>query len=67
MNNPICSYFGCEEEVCEHDLNYPPPGMRFCQKHSEEINGFIERAEIPRIIGFWIRANGGAKRLAESM
>jgi len=61
-----CSYFGCEQDVCEHDINYPPPSMRFCQKHSDEVNGYIKRHEIPKILSFWVKANGGAKRMAET-
>ena len=66
MKHPPCSYFGCEEKVCEHDVDYPPPSMRFCQKHSEELGAYIQNHNIPKILGFWVKANGGAKRLAET-
>lgn len=63
--NP-CSYFGCGEEICEHDKDYPPPSMCFCQKHSDEIRSYVEAGDAKKIMAFWIKANGGPQRLADT-
>jgi len=64
-----CSYFGCEKEVCERDKEFPPPSMRFCQEHSEQLESFITANPFdPKtLLSFWIKANGGAKRLSRRM
>lgn len=68
MSNPYikCSYFGCDEFVCKEDLNIQQ-GMKFCQSHHDQLEKIIEEENPKKIIGFWIKANGGAKRLAETV
>lgn len=62
---PVCSFFGCADLVCEADKDLPQR-MHFCQNHHDQLQGYIERGEVPKIIGFWVKANGGAKRLADT-
>lgn len=62
---PVCSFFGCADLVCEADKDLPQR-MHFCQKHRDQLQGYVERHEVPKILGFWVKANGGAKRLAET-
>jgi hypothetical protein len=63
VNKQICSYDGCGKEVCEADKELKQR-MHFCQSHHDELAKFIEEGKVPQIVGFWIRANGGAKKLA---
>ena len=65
QNILFCSFDGCNKEVCETDKQLKS-GMRFCQEHSDQINKLIEENKIPQLIGFWVKANGGAKKLAET-
>jgi len=61
MQKIECSYFDCRQDVCEDDLKFHPPTMRFCQKHRDEVNDYIDRNEIHKLVTFWVKANGGAK------
>lgn len=64
-NKQICSFYECKNEVCEAGKN-TTDRMRFCQQHYDEISGYIRDSRIPKIVGFWIKANGGAKKLSET-
>ena len=65
MKKQICSFDGCEEEVCEADKE-SPDRMHFCQKHHDQLAQYVKDNAIPKIIGFWVKANGGAKKLAST-
>ena len=60
-----CSFFGCAELVCEADKE-SPDRMHFCQKHHDQLAQYVKENAIPKIIGFWVKANGGAKKLAST-
>ena len=60
-----CSFDGCEELVCEADKE-SPDRMHFCQKHHDQLAQYVKENAIPKIIGFWVKANGGAKKLAST-
>ena len=60
-----CSFFGCAELVCEADKE-SPDRMHFCQKHHDQLAQYVKDNAIPKIIGFWVKANGGAKKLAST-
>jgi hypothetical protein len=64
-NKPICSFDGCDQEVCEADMELKQR-MHFCQEHHDQLAGYIEAGNVKKILGFWIKANGGAKKLAET-
>jgi len=61
----ICSFDGCEDEVCEADKE-SPDRMHFCQNHHDQLAQYVKDNAIPKIIGFWVKANGGAKKLART-
>ena len=60
-----CSFDSCEELVCEADKE-SPDRMHFCQKHHDQLAQYVKENAIPKIIGFWVKANGGAKKLAST-
>lgn len=60
-----CSFDGCGELVCEADKE-SPDRMHFCQKHHDQLAQYVKENAIPKIIGFWVKANGGAKKLAST-
>ena len=60
-----CSFFGCKELICEADKE-SPDRMHFCQKHHDQLAQYVKDNAIPKIIGFWVKANGGAKKLAST-
>ncbi len=60
-----CSFDGCGELVCEADKE-SPDRMHFCQKHHDQLAKYVKDNAIPKIIGFWVKANGGAKKLAST-
>ena len=61
----LCDFFGCYEPVCEADKELKrPTSLRFCQKHSDEINAYFKSHDIRNIMKFWVRSQGGAKRMA---
>lgn len=59
----ICSFDGCKDEVCEADKE-SPDRMRFCQNHYNQLAQYVKDNAIPEILSFWIKANGGVKKLA---
>jgi hypothetical protein len=61
-----CSYYQCTEPITKEEIDSEDK-MLFCKQHYEELKAKIEKGDYKGIIGFWVRANGGAKRLAESM
>ncbi len=65
MNKQICSFYGCEKDVCEADKELEQR-MHFCQEHHDQLAGYITNGDVKKILGFWVKANGGAKKLAET-
>ena len=61
-----CSYFGCQDSICKDDENIEQ-GMKFCQDHHDELESYITAKPFnpAKVVSFWIKANGGAKRMAE--
>ena len=62
---PVCSFFGCVDSICAADKE-SPDRMHFCQSHHDQLAQYVKDNNVPKILGFWIKANGGAKRLAET-
>jgi len=43
MSDRLCSFYGCDEPICEADKQLKNPGsLRFCQEHSDEINSYFK-------------------------
>lgn len=66
MNNTKCSYFGCTKNISNTETNIKD-GMKFCEDHLKECSDLIkeENFDPKKLISFWIKAQGGAKRAAE--
>lgn len=60
-----CSFDRCEKEVCDEDKD-SPDRMKFCQEHHDELKKYAIDGDAKAILGFWIKANGGAKKLAQT-
>ncbi len=67
MKKIICDFDGCEDEVCEEDMQYTPPTKRFCEKHSQAFDGAIENNDVPELLSLWVKSLGGAKKAAGTM
>ena len=59
-----CDYFGCTKPIRFNDLKFSPPTKRYCKKHGAECDKSIDRGA-KHILKFWVKAGGGAKRMAE--
>ena len=57
---PECDWFDCSEPVCDRDMELTPPSKRFCQKHSDELDGYVKAEDVPKIMRFWARSYGSA-------
>jgi hypothetical protein len=62
-NKQICSFDGCDQEVCDADKELGQR-MHFCQKHHDQLVEYVKEGNMKLVLGFWIKANGGAKKLA---
>ena len=65
VKKQICSFDGCADEVCEADKE-SPNRMHFCQTHHDQLAQYVKDNAVPKILGFWVKANGGAKKLAST-
>lgn len=65
MGDQTCSFDGCDNNVCVADKNLKQR-MHFCQVHHDQLAEYIKAGNVKKILGFWVKANGGAKKLAES-
>ena len=63
----MCDYFGCYKPICEEDEEFTPPTLRFCTAHSEESQKLIQSEDIGGLLQFWVKAGGGAERMAQSI
>lgn len=64
----VCNFFGCDEPVCDTDKGLKRPGsLRFCQRHSDEINGYFREWNLEKIMNFWVRSHGGPERASRMM
>lgn len=58
-----CSYYGCNQPQIEDSTS---DAMKFCQKHKDEFDKAADDGDVRKILSFWIKSNGGAKKLAEN-
>ncbi len=58
-----CDFYGCNSPQSEEPQN---GRMKFCEAHLAELNAHSS-VDFRKVIAWWIKANGGAKRLAETM
>lgn len=64
----LCDFYSCSKPVREKDLTLVED-LKFCEDHGSQIEEIISRLEddddaIKELLGFWVKAHGGAKRLA---
>jgi len=64
VHDPRCDYDGCQEDVCEEDMQYTPPTKRFCKEHSDAFNELITSETIPELISLWVKSLGGTEKAA---
>lgn len=60
-----CSYSGCSKPVRSEDLDYTQ-AMKFCETHGSEIDVILENFDVKKLMGWYVKAKGGAKRLVSS-
>jgi hypothetical protein len=65
-----CNYDGCEDTVCDPSLKHNDGRMSFCETHQKQLNELMEappeKYNPGKVIGFWIKANGGADKLSKT-
>jgi len=61
----ICDYWGCREPI-EPTENNIENGMRFCKKHQAEVNALVDTMDVRGLLSFWVKAGGGAKKMAST-
>ena len=64
---PQCDWFDCSEPVCDEDMELTPPSKRYCQRHSDELKGYIETEDVSKIMSFWARSFGSADCFVTAM
>jgi hypothetical protein len=60
-----CSFDGCSKPICKEEVA-SQDHMLFCREHYDQLMGFINANEIKKILGFWVKSNGGARKLART-
>lgn len=64
-NSRKCDFAGCEKMICEEAKLLEPTSHHYCREHHDQLNRLIEQHNSRAILAFWVKANGGAERLAE--
>lgn len=66
MTEPTCEFYGCTRPQMPDQTG---TGMRFCYKHDAELRALVSASPFSpgSVLRFWVMANGGAERLAESI
>lgn len=60
-----CDYYGCEDDaMADPDIK---EGMQFCAEHDRQFTAAARDENPMKILGFWVKAQGGAKRATERM
>jgi hypothetical protein len=61
-----CDYFGCDKPLAPDQAE---TGMKFCIEHDAEFSAIAmaEPFDPAALLRFWVRARGGAKRMAKSI
>ena len=62
-----CDYYGCPAPVRVQDINFKPPSFRLCVKHGAELDALVVEVNAKKILGFWVKAQGGPKRAARRL
>lgn len=60
-----CEFSGCDKSATGKRWGKDGTGKTFCENHDEECKKAWETSAAA-IMSFWIKANGGAKKLAKS-
>lgn len=62
-----CDFDACDQPVCDAEKGITGAGFRFCQEHRDEFRRYVIGGDVRKMLGFWVRAEGGADRLAKKM
>lgn len=65
----ICSYYGCDKPILESEAIHDGHSMNFCAEHDAEFTKIAQADPFDpaALIRFWVKANGGAQRMADAM
>jgi hypothetical protein len=65
-----CEYDGCGHPVCDPSLKHNTGQMLFCETHQKQLNELMEapteKYSAAKVIGFWVKARGGADKLSKT-
>lgn len=60
-----CDYYGCPNDAqADPDIK---EGMQFCAEHDAQFTAAAHDENPMRILGFWVKAQGGAERATKRM
>lgn len=68
-----CTWMGKNDERCDAEATYPQIGKdgeqwaSLCTKHHEQVEAAITDFDPRKLLGNWVRAQGGAKAAARRM
>ena len=63
-----CTYIDCVK-IAVYFPKDGKPGFALCNNHKKELEEFntIKPFDVKKLIGFWVKAQGGAQKAAERM
>lgn len=64
-----CTFEGCSLEAV-HELKSRDDGeiwARLCEDHNKQIDDAIKAGDPKRVVGLWVKAQGGSKKASERM
>lgn len=61
-----CQFFECDKEAVGKPWGKKSTGKKFCEAHDHECRQAWQTSA-QAVLAFWIRAGGGARRMADSM
>ena len=63
-----CTWVDCNELAShEQKRNDGTSWAKLCEKHHTMVEDALMSMDAKRLLSFWVKASGGAKKMAESM
>lgn len=62
----LCMFYHCKNEAVGEPWGKTGTGKRFCKKHDAECRK-AWNTSAHAVMAFWLKAGGGARRMADSM